>query len=58
MFAPGIVAAGVALLVLLFMKESPESQGYAPVNAPKEPAKDEKREPLLATPCAACMHPA
>lgn len=45
MFAPGIVAAGVALLVLLFMKESPESQGYAPVNAPKEPAKDEKPKP-------------
>ena len=46
MFAPGIVAIGVAAIVLLFMKESPESQGFKPVNAPKELKKDEKREPL------------
>ena len=39
MFAPGIVALAVAAFVLIFMKESPESQGFKPVNSPK-PKKD------------------
>ena len=36
MFAPSAIAAVVAVIVLLFQKASPESLGYASVNAPKQ----------------------
>ena len=36
MFAPSAIAAVVAVVVVLFQKASPESLGYASVNAPKQ----------------------
>ena len=36
MFAPSAIAAVVAVIVLLFQKASPESLGYASVNASKQ----------------------
>ena len=35
-YATGAIAAVVAVIVLLFQKASPESLGYASVNAPKQ----------------------
>ena len=36
MFAPSAIAAVVAVIVVIFQKASPESLGYASVNAPKQ----------------------
>ena len=44
MYAPGIVALAVAVIVLLFMKESPETQGFAPINAGDKPKDNKPRE--------------
>ena len=35
MYAPGVVGIAVALIVLLFMKGSPEEFGHAPIASPK-----------------------
>lgn len=41
MFAPGTVALAVSVIVLLFMKESPEKEGFPPISdgAPKKKAE-------------------
>eukprot|EP00884_Botryococcus_braunii_P017475 jgi/Botrbrau1/4410/Bobra.0348s0003.1 len=44
MFVPGLVALGLAVITLAFMKDSPEAAGYPPVGAPA---------PKKATPAAA-----
>lgn len=38
MFAPGSIALAVSVQVLLFMKDSPESEGFPPIDdgAPKK----------------------
>jgi sugar phosphate permease len=41
MFAPGAVALGVSVLVLLFMKDSPEKEGFPPVTDGKPKKKSE-----------------
>ncbi len=42
MFAPGSVALAVSVLVLLFMKDSPEAEGFPPIDegAPKNNTHD------------------
>lgn len=44
MFAPGAVALAVSVLVLLFMKDSPEKEGFPPIDegAPKKKVVEEK----------------
>lgn len=44
MFAPGAVALAVSVLVLLFMKDSPEKEGFPPIDegAPKKKAVEDK----------------
>ncbi len=44
MFAPGAVALAVSVLVLLFMKDSPEKEGFPPIDegAPKKKVAEEK----------------
>ncbi|CAL8460878.1 g409 [Coccomyxa elongata] len=44
MFAPGAVALAVSVLVLLFMKDSPEKEGFPPIDegAPKKKVVDDK----------------
>ena len=44
MYAPGIVGIAVGLLILLIMKDSPESLGYPPI----EPKKSHARKSTLA----------
>lgn len=44
MYAPGIVGIAVGLLILLIMKDSPESVGYPPI----EPKKSHARKSLSA----------
>jgi len=43
MYAPGIVGIAVGLLILLIMKDSPESIGYPPI----EPKKTHAGKPLF-----------
>jgi len=40
MYAPGIVGLVFALVVLLFMKDTPENFGHAPVSTPKPKQKE------------------
>ncbi|KAK9908663.1 hypothetical protein WJX75_001165 [Coccomyxa subellipsoidea] len=44
MFAPGAVALAVSVLVLFFMKDSPEKEGFPPIDegAPKKKVVEEK----------------
>ena len=44
MFAPGAVALAVSVLVLLFMKDSPEKEGFPPIDegAPKKKVVEDK----------------
>lgn len=44
MFAPGSVALAVSVLVLLFMKDSPETEGFPPIDegAPKKVLQNNK----------------
>ena len=39
MYAPGVVGIAVGLLILLIMKDSPESLGYPPIEAQKTHAR-------------------
>lgn len=51
MYAPGIVGLVFALVVLLFMKDTPENFGHAPVSTPKPKQKsadpDEKKPSMI-----------
>jgi sugar phosphate permease len=51
MYAPGIVGLVFAAVVLLFMKDTPENFGHAPVSTPKpkqkEGAADEKKPSMI-----------
>ena len=42
MFAPGVVALAVSVLVLIFFKDSPEAAGFAPLesSSKKKPVKE------------------
>lgn len=45
MFAPGAAALVVSVLVLLFFKDSPESQGFPPVEAGSKKKTAKPAEP-------------
>jgi sugar phosphate permease len=45
MFAPGAAALAVSVLVLLFFKDSPESQGFPPVESGSKKKTAKPAEP-------------
>lgn len=47
MYAPGIVGIAVGLLILLIMKDSPESVGYPPIEPKKTHAAGAKDKPSI-----------
>lgn len=47
MYAPGIVGIAVGLLILLIMKDSPESVGYPPIEPKKSHARESPSAPAI-----------
>lgn len=47
MYAPGVVGIAVGLLILLIMRDSPESIGYPPIEPKKPTASGAKNQPSI-----------